>query len=139
MHARFGLLEADWASSFRLKVRRGGIGTHFVIHKYFYERDTSWQQIREEENKAEAEASTKTQPSAEDGDSLEISTASLEFEPMDSRHLSSLPLLRSRIVKLLKASKNHIHQSNNILTTLVRISRFSSSSLNHSTGLCESH
>lgn len=42
----------------------------------------------------------------------------LDFTPIDSRHLSSLPLVKARVVRLLKASKNNIHASNNMLLTL---------------------
>ena len=49
---------------------------------------------------------------------------SLTFTPIDARHLSSLPLISARVVRLLKASKNHIHASNNMLITLVRCSSF---------------
>lgn len=44
----------------------------------------------------------------------------LDFTPIDARHLSSLPLVKARVVKLLKTSKNNIHESNNMLITLVR-------------------
>lgn len=45
---------------------------------------------------------------------------SLNFTPIDARHLSSLPLISGRVIRLLKASKNHMHASNNMLITLVR-------------------
>ena len=40
---------------------------------------------------------------------------SLNFTPIDARHLSS-----GRVIRLLKVSKNHMHASNNMLITLVR-------------------
>ncbi len=42
----------------------------------------------------------------------------LNFTPIDARHLSSLPLVRGRVVKLLKASKNQMHPSNNMIITI---------------------
>lgn len=42
-----------------------------------------------------------------------------QFQPIDARHLSSLPLVRARIVKLLKASKNNMHASNNLILAIV--------------------
>lgn len=47
--------------------------------------------------------------------------ATVSFDAIDARHLSSLPLVRGRIVKLLKASQNNIHTSNNILFAIVCI------------------
>ncbi|KAF8973687.1 hypothetical protein BDZ97DRAFT_1900484 [Flammula alnicola] len=73
-----------------MKVRRGGVGTHFCIHKYFFERKDA---------------------DIEDPNSL-------KFTPIDARHLSSLPLVSARVIRLLKASKNHIHASNNMLITI---------------------
>lgn len=104
-----------------VKVRRGGVGTHFCIHKYFFERSSSWKAIRDEEIQAEA-LQVKNQGSdddfGEDDDDIE-DPESLNFTPIDARHLSSLPLISARVIRLLKASKNHMHASNNMLITLV--------------------
>lgn len=54
----------------------------------------------------------------EDEESADV--PSLGFTPIDARHLSSLPLVRGRVVKLLKASTNNMHVSNNMLVTIVR-------------------
>lgn len=101
-----------------VKVRRGGVGTHFVIHKYFFERSPSWKAIREEEEEAEGNQRTEDKQLADAGEELECGTTSLGFTSIDARHLSSLPLIRARVVKLLQASKNHIHPSNNLLVTV---------------------
>ena len=109
-----------------MKVRRGGVGTHFCIHKYFFDRNLSWKAIRDEEIEAEALHLSKSvgEPDlAEDEDIQDIQP--LTFTPIDARHLSSLPLISARVVRLLKASKNHIHASNNMLITLVRCPSFS--------------
>ncbi|KAF9478011.1 hypothetical protein BDN70DRAFT_809556 [Pholiota conissans] len=103
-----------------VKVRRGGIGTHFCIHKYFFERSSSWKAIRDEEAQAE-NSHAKTQQFEQDlaeGDGDIEDPNSLNFTPIDARHLSSLPLISGRVIKLLKASKNYIHASNNMLITL---------------------
>ncbi|KAG2023118.1 hypothetical protein CC2G_000811 [Coprinopsis cinerea AmutBmut pab1-1] len=101
-----------------VKVRRGGVGTHFCIHKHFYDRSPSWKAIREEENRAkEAENIKESFPDIEEDEEMSVAP-SLDFTPIDSRHLSSLPLVKARVVKLLKASKNQIHASNNMLLTL---------------------
>jgi len=92
-----------------------------VIHRYFFDKNPHWRAIREEENKAEEEDKI-TRESYEEALEEESTTEKtvLDFTPIDARHLSSLPLVRSRVVKLLKASKNHIHESNNMLITIVR-------------------
>ncbi|KAJ7169467.1 hypothetical protein C8R46DRAFT_1088869 [Mycena filopes] len=105
-----------------VKVRRGGVGSHFCIHKYFFERSESWKAIREEETRASAaadappQASTSAAAPEEAGSAPE--PAGLDFSPIDARHLSSMPLVKARIVKLLKASKNSMHASNNMLIAL---------------------
>ncbi|KAJ3764305.1 hypothetical protein EV360DRAFT_31693 [Lentinula raphanica] len=106
-----------------VKVRRGGVGTHFVIHRYFFERSPHWKAIRDEELQAELNA--KNAQNAEGSVAVEgqeeeetANVASLGFTPIDSRHLSSLPLVRGRVVKLLKASTNNMHVSNNMIVTL---------------------
>ncbi|KAL0071703.1 hypothetical protein AAF712_000625 [Marasmius tenuissimus] len=102
-----------------VKRRHGGVGTHFVIHRYIFERSPSWKAIREEEQKAEQLQAQASEPKVE-AEEEEQSEAvnSLDFPPLDARHLSSLPLVRARVVKLLKASKNNMHVSNNMLLTL---------------------
>lgn len=111
----FLLYHADFWWS--VKVRRGGVGTHLCLHKYFYERNPSWKAIREEEDRAE-EGRREDKQVKDTGDDVE-GTAYSGFTPIDSRHLSSLPLVRARVLKLLQASKNHIHPSNNMLVTIV--------------------
>ena len=103
-----------------MKRRHGGVGTHFVIHRYIFERSPSWKAIREEEQKAELLQVQASEPKIEVEEEEQSETAnSLDFPPLDARHLSSLPLVRARVVKLLKASKNNMHVSNNMLLTLV--------------------
>lgn len=106
-----------------MKVRRGGVGTHFCIHKYFFSRNLSWKAIRDEEIEAETSKLSKLmgEPDLVEDEEVQGSQP-LTFTPIDARHLSSLPLVSARVVRLLKASKNHIHASNNMLITLVRSS-----------------
>ncbi|KAJ3509802.1 hypothetical protein NLJ89_g5025 [Agrocybe chaxingu] len=103
-----------------LKVRRGGVGTHFCVHKYFFERSSSWKSIVDEET--QAESLQNKLPSAEDDLIVEESNVEnpqlLNFTPIDARHLSSFPLISNRVIRLLKASRNHMHASNNMLVTL---------------------
>ncbi|KAJ6519412.1 hypothetical protein C8R45DRAFT_1066116 [Mycena sanguinolenta] len=107
-----------------VKVRRGGVGTHFCIHKYFFDRSEFWKGIRDEETRATADVGTPS--------SAPIPTTSvppfeedpppehpdLDFPPIDARHLSSQPLVKARIIKLLKASKNLMHASHNMLIAI---------------------
>lgn len=111
--------------AFSVKVRRGGVGTHFCIHKYFYERSPSWKAIRDEETRAQGvhkkpAANAQVEMDTPDIDEDAVDPDFLEFSPIDARHLSSLPLVRGRVVQLLKSSKNHIHASNNMLLRIVR-------------------
>ncbi|EIW86464.1 hypothetical protein CONPUDRAFT_86434 [Coniophora puteana RWD-64-598 SS2] len=109
-----------------VKVRRGGVGNHCCIHRFFVERSSFWQQLRAEEASLEgisenklAEGSEVTQEDGEsDADEDQTPLTDLQFEAIDSRHLSSLILVRSRLVKLLKASKNNVHPSNNLLVAI---------------------
>jgi oxalate---CoA ligase len=104
-----------------VKLRRGGVGTNFCIHKYFFEHSPLWRQIQ-----GEGENSSKEVQADEGGlDNEEtVSTqddfqAPIQFDPIDARHLSSLSLIQSRIVKLLKHSKSYTHPSQNLLVTIV--------------------
>ncbi|KAI0308044.1 hypothetical protein B0F90DRAFT_1664967 [Multifurca ochricompacta] len=103
-----------------VKLRRGGVSTNFSIHKYFFERSPLWRQIQDEG------ANIYSDPQVNEGglDNKEtISTQDsfqppVRFDPIDARHLSSLSLIQSRIVKLLKHSRSHIHPSQNLLVTI---------------------
>ncbi|KAJ7102344.1 hypothetical protein B0H15DRAFT_814236 [Mycena belliarum] len=104
-----------------VKVRRGGVGSNFCIHKYFFDRSADWKEIRDEENRAAAE--TQAPPpafvaDAQDDEASIPDIKALNFTPIDARHLSSIPLVKARVVKLLKASKNSMHASNNMLVAI---------------------
>lgn len=104
-----------------VKLRRGGVSTNFCIHKYFFERSPLWRQIQDEDG------NSSKGPQAEGGgvDNEKTSLtqdgpqAPVQFDPIDARHLSSLSLVQSRIVKLLKNSESHTHPSQNLLITIV--------------------
>ncbi|KAF4572584.1 hypothetical protein EYR36_007092 [Pleurotus pulmonarius] len=101
-----------------VKVRRGGVGTHLCLHKHFYDTSPRWREVREEESKAQqlfhgAPEPDDTGEIAEDAAPQTL--ADLGFTSIDARHLSSLPLIQGRVMKLLKASHNHIHAANNML------------------------
>lgn len=103
-----------------VKLRRGGVGTNFCVHKYFFERSPLWRQIQDE-----GVNSSKDIQEADGLDNEETASiqdgfqAPVQFDPIDARHLSSLSLIQSRIVKLLKHSESHTHPSNNLLVTIV--------------------
>lgn len=87
------------------------------------ERSAFWQQIQEEEAKDD-KPTVIGENRLQDGTPTEDETLAAEsvqlgFEPVDSRHMSSLPLIKNRIVKLLKASQNNMHASNNLIVTIV--------------------
>ncbi|KAG7450158.1 uncharacterized protein BT62DRAFT_884415 [Guyanagaster necrorhizus] len=104
-----------------VKVRRGGVGTHFCIHRYFFDRSPSWKAIRDEENNAAALLKPEFplgDAEAADEDNIPPEIRALNFTPIDARHLSSLPLIRARVLNLLKVSKNQIHPANNLIITI---------------------
>jgi oxalate---CoA ligase len=105
-----------------VKLSRAGTSTHCVIHKYFYDRSPAWAAIREEEAQAKAKAEQQDASPADEteDDAAALAMAhALDFTPIDTRHLSSFPLVRGRLIRLLKASQNQMHAANNILLALV--------------------
>lgn len=104
-----------------VKLRRGGVGTNFCIHKYFFECSPLWRQIQDEGVNSskvlqEADGGFDNEETAPIQDGFQ---APVQFDPIDARHLSSLSLIQSRIVKLLKHSESHTCPSQNLLVTIV--------------------
>lgn len=93
------------------------------MHKYFFERSAVWKQVLEEEAQANApqQADAKEEPEqdADEEDSAQHSLTAVHFDPIDSRHLSSLPLIRARLTKLLKNSPHYLHSYTNLLPKIV--------------------
>ncbi|PIL30968.1 transcription factor [Ganoderma sinense ZZ0214-1] len=101
-----------------VKLRQPGVSTNIAVHKYFYERSPIWQQVAAEEKKAVSEAQAKDEDgeSEEDDDEEETKPFTpVHFDPIGSRHLSSMPVLKSRLTKLLKACPHNMHTSNNLM------------------------
>ncbi|KAI0320447.1 hypothetical protein OF83DRAFT_1213502 [Amylostereum chailletii] len=99
-----------------VKLRQGGVGSNFCVHKYFFDRNPLWQQIRDEENHANEDDPVGRDGDEDDEDStLEMSATGVRFDPIDSRHLSSLSLIRTRVVKLLKHANGHLQPNQNLL------------------------
>lgn len=109
------------------KRKKSGVGANFCIHKYFFERSEIWKTVQAEEQQA-AQALTKTEDVDLDEEDEPMTPAPhlgmIQFEPIDTRHLSSLPLIRARLEKLLKNSPSHMHRAQNLLVTIVEISLF---------------
>ncbi|KAI9511763.1 hypothetical protein F5148DRAFT_229446 [Russula earlei] len=103
-----------------VKLRRGGVGTNFCIHKYFFERNPLWRQIQDEgvnvSNDLQADGGGLD--NGETASTQGGSQVPVQFDPIDARHLSSLSLIQSRIVKLLKHSGSFTHPSQNLLVTI---------------------
>ncbi|KAG6333065.1 hypothetical protein ID866_6027 [Astraeus odoratus] len=104
-----------------IKVRRAGVANYTCIHKYFVERSPLWQQIQQEE--ANDSDIAVTGPHVQMSDPVDKATVPNEtpeitFDPIDGKHLSSLQLVKNRIVRLLKASINHMHALNNLLVAI---------------------
>ncbi|KAL5535246.1 hypothetical protein ACEPAF_3340 [Sanghuangporus sanghuang] len=96
-----------------VKLRRGGNSQNFCVHKYFFDRSPVWRHVREEENRASGEAIENARDGGENGfesESFELP----QFDPIDTRHLTSLTILRQRLIKLLKHSPEGIQPYTNI-------------------------
>lgn len=96
------------------------------VHKYFYERSPVWQQVVAEEKKAVSEEHAKDGEGDSDEDLDQEETkplAPVHFDPIDARHLSSMPVLRSRLTKLLKNCPHYMHTSNNLILKIVSRTR----------------
>ncbi|TCD70634.1 hypothetical protein EIP91_002353 [Steccherinum ochraceum] len=104
------------------KRKKTGVGAHVIIHKYFFERSPVWQAVVAEEAEAADTDLIKAELEGEDeGDDDVVTQANVTFEPLDSKHLASLPIIRARIVKLLQASPYHMHPVKNIMLRIVRV------------------
>jgi hypothetical protein len=105
-----------------VKLGQGGPGGgNFCIHKYFYSRSAFWEGVRREEAAGEDEEGQDQEKQEEPiGDEVLIdSRPKLQFDPIDSRHLASTQLIKSRLVRLLKNSENGLHLYQNLLVTIV--------------------
>lgn len=102
-----------------VKLRRGGNSQNFCVHKHYFDSGSSWKAIRDAENRAK-EDSGKAEKTKGDNDA-----DCLQFDPIDTLHLTSLPILRQRILKLLKHSEDGLVPYVNIALRVVRISFYS--------------
>ncbi|KAI0786110.1 hypothetical protein C8Q75DRAFT_304194 [Abortiporus biennis] len=100
------------------KRKKSGVGSNFCIHKYFFDRSPTWKTVLAEEAEANAIDQLKTELDDDGEGNQEPSSSNITFEPIDLRHLSSLPLVRARVVKLLKASPHQMHTTHNLLVTV---------------------
>ncbi|KAL0950736.1 hypothetical protein HGRIS_007510 [Hohenbuehelia grisea] len=96
-----------------VKVRRGGVGSNFALHKYFFDNDPSWRAVREEEQNAGK--ATQAIPLQDMNAPQDATPAVLRFTPITEMHLSSLDLVKGRVIQKLQASLNHTHAANNLL------------------------
>ncbi|EEB95669.1 hypothetical protein MPER_05320, partial [Moniliophthora perniciosa FA553] len=79
----------------------------------------SWKAVWGEESRAEQRAQASTQAANEAEEEEQMPAIKVDYLPIDSRHLSSLPLVRAGVIKLLKASNSNIHAAGNMIVTLV--------------------
>lgn len=78
-------------------------------------------EVEGEESEAGTGGSSTGEEDENDSSSLEAAKTEAEnlaFQPIDSRALSSSPLIRARVIKLLKHSKNNMHAYRNILIAI---------------------
>ncbi|PCH33343.1 hypothetical protein WOLCODRAFT_159996 [Wolfiporia cocos MD-104 SS10] len=99
------------------KRRKPGVSSNICVHKYFFERSETWKLVAQEEaqaNQTQQEGDDDEQDS-DDEDEPDTAQTTLKFDPIDSRHLSSLPLIRARLTKLLRSSPHGLHSATNLL------------------------
>lgn len=105
------------------KRKKSGVGSNLCIHKYFFERSAAWKTVVAEESEANAIDALKAELDDEGGvdDVTEgaLPSSQITFDPIDLRHLSSTPLVRARVVRLLKNSPHNMHTTHNLLSTIV--------------------
>lgn len=102
-----------------VKLGKGGPGGgNFCIHKYFYSQSAFWKSVRSEEHVDEDEDGQQGDRFSEHEAPTDL-RAKLQFDPIDSRHLASTELIKSRVVKLLKNSENGLHLYHNLIVTIV--------------------
>ncbi|KAH9912240.1 uncharacterized protein BXZ73DRAFT_107525 [Epithele typhae] len=99
-----------------VKLRQPGVSGNICVHKYFYERSPVWQQVVAEEKEAVSKAQVDGGDSEEEDEADETKPlTNVHFDPIDSRHLSSLPVLKARLMKLLKNCPHQMHTSTNLM------------------------
>ena len=102
----------------RVKLSKSGPGgANFCIHKYFYSQSAFWKSVREE-NEEQDDRTQRREKSPEHEGSVS-SCFKPQLDPIDSRHLASIEFVRSRVVKLLKNSKNGLHSYSNLIVSIV--------------------
>lgn len=110
-----------------VKRKKPGVGTNFSIHKHFFDRSKFWQDVLSKEEEPQQLSFKKETDDLdsdlddEDEPSLASTSAvgTLEFEPIDSRHLSSLAIVKDRVEKLLRNSPYYTHTLQNLIVTIV--------------------
>ncbi|KAH9835845.1 uncharacterized protein C8Q71DRAFT_99456 [Rhodofomes roseus] len=106
-----------------VKRKKTHVSTSTLVHRDLFERDAIWQSIVDEEKQArevpKQRVAEEGSDEEEDQDESEFSGGpTVQFDPIDERHLSSLELMRGRIVKLLQNSPGLMHASKNLLLKL---------------------
>ncbi|KAI0344000.1 hypothetical protein BDW22DRAFT_1355246 [Trametopsis cervina] len=109
------------------KRKKSGVGANFCIHKYFFERSEIWKGVLAEEGKLRQLMVKKEEEDDGDMDMDDMDDAAsgpsstivqIQFDPIDSRHLSSLAIVKDRVEKLLRNSPHYMHSAQNLLPTI---------------------
>lgn len=104
-------------SSDSVKLKKAGVGANFCMHKYFFDKSESWKAVLAEEREANQDADGEEDVEDDGQSKLGV----IRFDPIDARHLSSLPLIKGRLEKLLRNSPHHMHRALNLVTAIVRV------------------
>lgn len=89
-----------------------------MLHKYFYARSEKWQQVHrasEGTDIRELEEELDPDEERENGEQFQ----NLGFDPIDSRHLTSLQLIRTRLTALLESLPEKAVPLRRALTAIV--------------------
>jgi hypothetical protein len=97
---------------------------YFCVHRYFYEQSDYWKDVRKEESRAQSAGTGNSKQKATHHESEEENSDDNEdsgFKPLDRRHLTSLVIVRARLLKLLERCANGMHVARNLITAVVRL------------------
>jgi hypothetical protein len=100
------------------KIKVGGSAVNICVHKSFYDDQCVWKQASNEEA-AESKLDVGSEEEAEgEGDSKEF-TGTIQFESIDSRHMSNPTVIKARLERLLRHMPNGLHVYRHLLEAIV--------------------
>ncbi|KAG9123889.1 hypothetical protein FRC07_013608, partial [Ceratobasidium sp. 392] len=103
-----------------LKIKVGGAAVNICVHKSFYDDQCVWKQATKEA--AEPKLDTGAEAEAEEEDDDEGCgkefTTSIQFEPIDNRHMTNPTVVKARIERLLRHMPDGLHVYRHLLEAI---------------------